>query len=359
MTFLLVCQLTILFFSIYLLGRGYFSSAGLLPADPSPFTKPPHAIDTASSLSRPSRGASGRSHWHEVEGIGESSTDAAPTPKLSRFDRKGRAKAKQAAVRRSQARSQPKTKSITTGYTLETFQPPAPEWVYMTPWMINMRVGTDEGGWRYNSWFKKRGWTSHPGVAGWGGWVRRREWVRLRYIGPQTKPGAREENIDLSQREEVERVPKKLGEVLESNSVRENVQHVLWTMAKLSLDRERLETWQSWLDKAQSKKSTPVWRRLEAITSDEDAVSFKSDPKWSLAYPIRLHAVERSSSSIYISKQLSLIPLITSIARDIYTSHACRQPTATATATAVSDTRQHRSPITARQQAIISFQFYL
>lgn len=54
------------------------------------------------------------------------------------------------------------------------------EWEYLIFWMVNMCIGIDELGWRYNVWFRKKGWSSYVGNLGWWGWVRRREWVRLR-----------------------------------------------------------------------------------------------------------------------------------------------------------------------------------
>lgn len=65
-------------------------------------------------------------------------------------------------LRKVQAKSTIPTQSNRTSYTLETYQPPSPEWEYLTPWMVNMRTGTDELGWRYNAWFRKKDGTAMP-----------------------------------------------------------------------------------------------------------------------------------------------------------------------------------------------------
>jgi hypothetical protein len=69
-------------------------------------------------------------------------------------------------------------------YDLHTFQPPSSHWIWLTPWLVNMRQDgvTDERGWEYNYIFRKRGWGPDVGRSGWGGWVRRRMWVRLRSL---------------------------------------------------------------------------------------------------------------------------------------------------------------------------------
>ncbi|WWD17251.1 hypothetical protein CI109_101689 [Kwoniella shandongensis] len=243
---------------IFFAGTGYFSSRGLLPADPSPFTRPSDHLPSASSFSitHPSGSKHVQPAGH-VEGSNQ-----------HQHHRKGKGKNKPSKEVGKLGRSNK------TSYTLETYQPPLPDWEYLTPWMINMRTGTDELGWRYNAWFKKKGWSSHAGPLGWGGWVRRREWVRLRYVVPRAKMEQGDGKVDLSDRENVEKKAKKLEEVLESNDKVENVASVLSAMGKLSVDRERLEVWGRWLDKA--KKDSEAWKRLEELCSDDQAVGVRS-----------------------------------------------------------------------------------
>lgn len=73
---------------------------------------------------------------------------------------------------------------MTTPYDLHTFQPPSSHWTWLTPWLVNMRQDglTDERGWEYNYIFRKHGWGPNVAWSGWGGWVRRRMWVRLRSL---------------------------------------------------------------------------------------------------------------------------------------------------------------------------------
>ena len=158
----------------------------------------------------------------------------------------------------------PKDRPIKTLYTLQTYQTPSPAWMWVTPWMVNMRIGTDEGGWRYNAWFRKKGWESHAGPAGWGGWVRRREWVRLRCLAPKAEeldaPGMRED--------EVVDPDGKFVEVMGSERVEENVDSVLKAMGRIPLDRRKVETWKRWLDEGDERSV----KRLQQLLDDEHAV---------------------------------------------------------------------------------------
>ncbi|TYJ54105.1 hypothetical protein B9479_005201 [Cryptococcus floricola] len=221
----------------YLLGTAYYSSKVLLPLDPSSFTRPSGSIPSASSFSVKSNPNGNGSTRAISQGPQAESRDREPPPQSNK-----------------------------TSYTLDTFQPPLPDWEYLTPWLVNMREGTDELGWRYNAWFKKQGWKSHAGNMGWLGWVRRREWVRLRRVRERTKVGPDMPDSAL----QAERREKKLGEVL-SGSKAQNVCNILKAFGSLTLDRERLELWQKWLDR--SKKDSETWARMEAICQDEEAVS--------------------------------------------------------------------------------------
>ncbi|WVQ80748.1 hypothetical protein IAT38_002853 [Cryptococcus sp. DSM 104549] len=198
---------------IYLWGTGYYSSRTLLPMDPSPFTRPCRIIPSASSFS-----ISKPSSTSPID------TSTIPTPSSSPKEDKQHAA----------------TQSTKTTYTLETYQPP-PGWEYITGWMINMRTGTDEVGWRYNAWFKEKGWSSHAGNIGWWGWVRRREWVRLRCVVPVDKEGEKpKRQMKLKKR-------MKIGRVFAGETVEDNLYSVLAVMGQLALDRERLDTWRRWL----------------------------------------------------------------------------------------------------------------
>ncbi|KAK6910073.1 hypothetical protein I203_104102 [Kwoniella mangroviensis CBS 8507] len=231
---------------IYILGKGYFSSRSLLPADPSAFTRPSNHIPSASSLSMKMSMGKKRSNRQLDPG-----TSGSPSYTSQHSD--GRQPGKL-------------TRSNKTSYTLESYQPPLPDWQYLTPWMINMRTGTDELGWRYNAWFRPKGWSSHSGPLGWGGWVRRREWIRLRAVGvTETKL------VDMQGREKIEKKGDKLKDVLNSEKVDGNVQGILVVMGKMGLDRQRLTLWRKWLEK--EKKESECWKRLEVLCGDEQAVS--------------------------------------------------------------------------------------
>ena len=217
--------------SLYILGRAYFSSRSLLPADPSAYTLPAHSLPSASSFTVAQPRANG--------GI-TSQTEERVDAKRSRKEETGRRK-------------------IKTAYTLDTFQTPSPSWIWITPWMANMRVGTDEAGWRYNYWFKSKGWKSHAGLAGWGGWVRRREWVRLRCLSteevlPAPKDPGDQVDVDDS-----------LGKVIREAQV----EGLVKALSKSPLDRQRMDTWEKWLqDAGREDKDT-----LKSMLEEEEAVS--------------------------------------------------------------------------------------
>lgn len=220
-----------------MLGTAYYSSNTLLPKDPSTFTRPDRTAPITSSfaLADPSQN---------------------PTVQPVKSSKK--------YLRKVKAKSSTPTQSNKTSYTLETYQPPSPEWEYLTPWMVNMRTGTDELGWRYNAWFRKKGWSSHAGNLGWWGWVRRREWVRLRV----RKPRRKEEDKPS---EKIYRTPSYKLEDLLNGEVSGNALRILKLMGELGVDRERLELWKSWLDGIQ--KGGQVWNRLQELLADREAVS--------------------------------------------------------------------------------------
>jgi hypothetical protein len=134
--------------------------------------------------------------------------------------------------------------------------------------MINMRTGTDEMGWRYNAWFKQKGWRSKAGRAGWWGWVRRREWVRLRSLTPRRKEGE-----DETQGDPVEARRKKasptLGQLLCAKEDEEALLAVVRELDLVSLDREKLEIWERWLGGMDKE----THGRLQAFLDLEPSVS--------------------------------------------------------------------------------------
>lgn len=136
----------------------------------------------------------------------------------------------------------------------------------MTPWLINMRPGTDEAGWRYNAWFKNTGWKSHAGGLGWNGWVRRREWIRLRCLKPK------EEKLESAgeKRETMKDEQNGLGTIL-TGAVEEkekNAEAILKALGHVSLDRRKMEIWTAWLDGMDDEGT----EKLQEIVDDTDTV---------------------------------------------------------------------------------------
>lgn len=229
---------------LYIFGKAYFSSMSLLPFDPSPYTLPQRPLPAASSnflVSHP-----------------EGQTQIPSTENKSAAPR-GR-------------------NNIKTAYTPDTLQLPTPAWEWLTPWMINMRTGTDEMGWRYNSVFKRKGWSSKAGPGGWGGWVRRREWVRLRCIKPQVKQDGdgdedgKDEGAAVKHGRKEDTRRQTLKGIFQENEEGERRLYAIAKQLELdTLDREKLETWQKWLEEIQDDAG--LRHELEALLQDPVSTS--------------------------------------------------------------------------------------
>ncbi|KAL1411567.1 hypothetical protein Q8F55_002531 [Vanrija albida] len=190
---------------VYFLGRSSYSSRTLLPSDPSGFTLPTYLA-----------GGHGKN----------------------------------------------KRKTIKTGYDLETYQTPTPAWVWLTPWMVNMRSDTDEQGWRYNLWFQKKGWRQHSGRLNWWGWVRRREWVRLRAL----IPSAGDDLDDDTYAVPVEEPPDMLSTLMAG---KDPAIEIVRKLVTYPLDRERLSVWTKWLDSA----SDETKKEFAGLIKDQDTLA--------------------------------------------------------------------------------------
>lgn len=260
-------------FSIF--GKAWYSANGLLPTDPTPFTLPLESPDGDFTLGR--SGAKGNSRNHEREGSSSSAgAEADPGPSNGREASASNGRGGSGGTgdtERSASSTHPgskgtatrangriKRRSIKTGYSLKTYETPSPAWAWLTPWMVNMRLDTDHQGWRYNLWFHTRGWASHPGRLNWWGWVRRREWVRLRALLPP------EEGDDGNEQEKQAPVPKTLDEVL---GVQRPVANMMRFLAVYALDREKLAVWEGWMKKG----SAGARHRLADLFEDREKVS--------------------------------------------------------------------------------------
>lgn len=257
---------------IHFLGKAYFTSNSLLPSDPSQYTLPGTPIPSASTLITTNSPESNPPPVHST-----------PGRKLPRIQEPGKAVEtttyKQDYGEHSINLS-PEHRNIKTAYSLATFQCPGPQWEWVTPWMINMKVGTDEGGWRYNAWFKKKGWRNHAGRAGWWGWVRRREWVRLRMVVPIEKDdgevmsadgggeheGAEGEKVKIGNSKR-----KGMADIVRGAESAECAGQILHAMSSISLDREKIAWWEEGLKEAESEEV--VREAVQKILDDEDYVS--------------------------------------------------------------------------------------
>lgn len=168
-----------------------------------------------------------------------------------------------------QSRNVPE-RNIKTVYSLDTYQLPSPDWEWQTSWMVNMKPGTDEGGWKYNSIFRRTGWRPHAGALGWGGWVRRREWVRMRSLTVGGDDDEEDGPGVAQTREEEETEPQKaLKEIMDAGH---GVDGVVKALGRCSLDRKKLDTWKRWLDEGKDEEKQALQDALqddEAVSTDE------------------------------------------------------------------------------------------
>jgi hypothetical protein len=253
---------------ILLFGRTFFSGSTLLPFDPSPYTVPSKQLPSATSSFTVS----------DPEGTRPARP---PSPK-------GKEKANE------------RIRPTKTAYTPATFQAPSPAWTYLTPWLINMRSDgdTDELGWEYNYVFRTKGWHSRVGKIGWGGWVRRRGWVRLRsrvlpqdaqdpHDGDPTDTNAAvNEELDVKAEEtenqtqmptpEESAASEKEGmlsareaiDICEDSGELDVLHDVRKAVASLTVDRQKLALWSKWLSEAADDGEV---RRKLALVCGADA----------------------------------------------------------------------------------------
>lgn len=171
---------------------------------------------------------------------------------------------------------------------------------------------TDELGWEYNYLFRTKGWHSRIGRLGWGGWVRRRGWVRLRSrILPDSRSAEHDgdptdthaavteeleikaeeaENANQShmptpeESEEREHATLPSAEDVFSHE-RETVGAILQDIRKaaipLTLDRQKLALCAKWLEEA--KHSDVVRKKLEmvcGVDASEEVVRVAWPPRY-------------------------------------------------------------------------------
>lgn len=236
-----------------LFGKKWYSANSLLPSDPTAYTLPTElpGVTTiaASERNRRSRAARLRGHTRGRSASTSALPDSQDTSSSS------------ADTKTSQPKAF-KRKTIDTGYDLKTYQTPSPEWIWLTPWMVNMRLDADEQGFRYNLWFHRRGWRSHAGRLNWWGWVRRREWMRLRVLLPSTALEREVGGIEDNAKE----WPATLDEVM----ARPQPVHAMVKLLVVELlDRERLECFFQWWDNGSEEARLALKGELE----DYDNVS--------------------------------------------------------------------------------------
>lgn len=166
------------------MGAPHFSKSTLFPFDPKAYTVPIHALKPVQAFPTTDRSASADPPPHNTL---QSRPFALHRRKRDQGEHRHQHYDKAHAyseLKHTLRRHEHDKKSMTTMYDLHTFQPPSSHWIWLTPWLVNMRQDgvTDERGWEYNYIFRKRGWGPDVGRSGWGGWVRRRMWVRLRSL---------------------------------------------------------------------------------------------------------------------------------------------------------------------------------
>lgn len=238
-----------------LFGKKWYSANSLLPSDPTAYTLPTElpGVTTISAAERSKRSKAARRRGHIR--TRSASTSAVPDHR----DSSGSGSSGDTKMSRPQAF---KRRTNDTGYDLKTYQTPSPDWIWLTPWMVNMRADADEQGFRYNLWFHRRGWRPHAGPLNWWGWVRRREWMRLRVLLPSTPV---EKEVDAIEGDEKE-WPETLDDVMaRPMPIRAMVKLLVVEL----LDRERIECFFQWWDDGTEEARLALKGELE----DYDNVS--------------------------------------------------------------------------------------
>lgn len=278
------------------MGTPYFSSQLLLPFDP-----PAHTIPSHLPRPVPARPTTATSAHHSPP-----SHQAVDSARIfpTHSDKDGAEHPRHPKPPLKPAKQKPPQQSMRTPYTRETYQLPSTQWRWLTPWLINMRQDglADERGWEYNYFFRtgrehqrttkrgRGGWGCEVGRWGWGGWVRRRMWVRLRMLDRadmdrlEEGPGAA-----IGQDAAQSPLPSPSGErpayVLESHLVPEdiNVRTIVRAMSARPLDRQRLALWKEWIaqdtspdgktgDDDGAGAAHTTRERLKELLEDEDNV---------------------------------------------------------------------------------------
>lgn len=170
--------------SIMFMGTPHFSKSTLFPFDPKAYTVPIHALKPVRAFPTTDRSASADPPPHNTLKSRPFALHRRKRDQGEHLHQQYNKAHAYSELKHTLRRHEHDKKSMTTMYDLHTFQPPSSHWIWLTPWLVNMRQDgvTDERGWEYNYIFRKRGWGPDVGRSGWGGWVRRRMWVRLRSL---------------------------------------------------------------------------------------------------------------------------------------------------------------------------------
>lgn len=126
--------------------------------------------------------------------------------------------------------------------TLEEFQLPSPEWRWAGDgWCVDMRGDGEvqEDGFEYNWWFRQNGWRPKIGTMSTGAYVRRRRWMRLRYLTPPEVTAEKPSDPSVSHVEPTEL---------------QGWEKVRAEMKDTELDRERLDFLKAWLDESSANE---------------------------------------------------------------------------------------------------------
>jgi len=126
--------------------------------------------------------------------------------------------------------------------SLEDFQLPSPEWRWAGDgWCVDMRGDGEvqEDGFEYNWWFRQKGWRPMIGFWSTGAYVRRRRWMRLRYLTPPETSAKEPSSPPAS--------PPHHDEL-------QGWERLKSKMKDTELDRERLDIIETWLDESGSNE---------------------------------------------------------------------------------------------------------
>jgi len=173
-------------------------------------------------------------------------------------------------------------------FSVDTYPLPDPTWRWVSEsWLVDMRRGVGHDGFEYNWYFRCNNWRGQTGWFSFGGFVRRRTWMRLmmhpskarRQTEAMEEERALEDAIDKRERPVSAHA---IGRVWRGDNG--DWERVHKTLKRLGHDGPRFDLWADWLNEMLANKTTPSPRQLteDGFTQDrfEITLAVRKDAVW-------------------------------------------------------------------------------